>query len=117
MVNSADVPPMTRGELLSTWESRWGKLDEKWKPQFLADFRLSLIIDCHPDLVREAVRREKKIDLIILELFSLKREFETNLVRVVDYYSGGSVSVESDEKVEDIMGWWRIASRADENED
>lgn len=117
MVNSANVPPMSRDEVLLAWESRWGKLDEKWKPQFLADFRLSLIIDSHPDLVREAVRREKRIDLIILELVSLKRAIETNPVRVVDYYSEGSVPVGSDEKVEDIMGWWRIASRANENED
>ena len=124
IVNSANVPPMTRDEVLSAWESKWGKLDEKWKPQFLADLTLSQIIECHPDLVREAIRREKKLDRIILELGSLKRAFETKPVRVVNHFAEDPVSVESDEEVEDIdeevediMGWWNIASRAYENED
>lgn len=61
MVNSTNVPPMTRDEVLSLWELKWGKLDEKWKPLFLADLKLSQIIEFHPDLVQEAIRREKKI--------------------------------------------------------
>lgn len=117
MVNSAKVPPMTRDEVLLLWELKWGKLDEKWKPLFLADLNLSQILECHPDLVREAIRREKKLDRIILELVSLKRAFETKPVRVVDHFAEDPVSVESDEEVEDIMGWWNIASRAYENED
>jgi len=117
MVNSANVPLMTRDEVLSAWESKWGKLDEKWKPQFLDDLNLSQIIECHPDLVREAIRREKKLDRIILELGSLKRAFETKPVRVVDHFAEDPVTVESDEEVEDVMGWWNIASRAYENED
>ncbi len=117
MVNSANFPLMTRDEVLSTWESKWGKLDEKWKTQFLADLNLSQIIEYHPDLIREAIRREKKLDLIILELVSLKRAFETKPAKVVDHFAEDPVSVESDEEVEDIMGWWNIASRAYENED
>jgi len=38
-------------------------------------------------------------------------------VRVVDHFAEDPASVESDEEVEDIMGWWNIASRAYENED
>ena len=108
---------MTRDEVLSAWESKWGKLDEIWKPQFLADFKLSQIIEYHPDLVREAIRREKKLDCIILELDSLKRAIEAKPVRVVDHFAENPVTVESDVEVEDIMGWWKIASRAYENED
>ena len=117
MVNSAKVPPMNREEVLSLWELKWGKLDEKWKPQFLSDLKLSQIIDYHPDFVREAIRREKKLDRIILELVSLKRAFETKPARVVDHFAEDPVSEESDEEVEDIMGWWNVASRAYENED
>ena len=117
MVYSTNVPLMTRDEVLSTWESKWGKLDEKWRPQFLSDLKLSQIIECHPDLVREAIRRERKLDLIILELGSLKRSFETKPMRVVDHFAEDPVSEESDEEVEDTMGWWNIASRAFENED
>ena len=29
MVNSTNVPPMTRDEVLSLWELKWGKLDKK----------------------------------------------------------------------------------------
>ena len=117
MVNSTNVPPMTRDEVLSLWELKWGKLDEKWKPLFLADLKLSQIIECHPDLVQEAIRREKKLDRIILELVSLKRAFETKPARVVDHFAEDPVSEESDEEVEDIIGWWNVASRAYENED
>jgi hypothetical protein len=117
MINSANVSPMTRDEVLSAWESKWGKLDEKWRPQFLVDLKLSQITECHPDLVREAIRRERKLDRIILELDSLKHSFETKPVRIVDHFAEDPVSEESDEDVEDIMGWWNIASRAFENED
>ena len=117
MVNSTNVPPMTRDEVLSLWELKWGKLDEKWKPLFLADLKLSQIIECHTDLVQEAIRREKKLDRIILELVSLRRAFETKPARVVDHFAEDPVSEESDEEVEDIMGWWNVASRAYENED
>lgn len=117
MVNSTNVPPMTRDEVLSLWELKWGKLDEKWKALFLADLKLSQIIAFHPDLVQEAIRREKKLDRIILELVSLKRAFETKPARVVDHFAEDPVSEESDEEVEDIMGWWNVASRAYENED
>jgi hypothetical protein len=117
MVNSANVPLITRDEVLLMWESKWGKLDEKWKPQFLADLKLTQIIECNPDLVREAIRREKKLYRIILELDLLKRAFETKSVKVIDHFAEDPVSVESDEDVEDIMGWWNIASRRFENED
>ena len=117
MVNPTNVPPMTRDEVLSLWELKWGKLDEKWKPLFLADLKLSQIIECHPDLVQEAIRREKKLDRIILELVSLKRAFGTKPVKVVDHFAEDPVSEESDEEVEYIMGWWNVASRAYENED
>jgi hypothetical protein len=117
MVNSTNFLPITRDEVLSLWELKWGKLDEKWKPLFLADLKLSQIIECQPDLVQEAIRREKKLDRIILELVSLKRAFESKPVKVVDHFAEDPVSVESDEEVEDIMGWWNIASRAYENED
>lgn len=117
MVNSAKVPPMNREEVLSLWELKWGKLDEKWKPQFLSDLKLSQIIDYHPDFVREAIRREKKLDRIILELVSLKRAFEKRPTRVVDLFAEDTESVDSDDEVEDIIGWWNVASRAYENED
>ena len=45
MVNSANVPPMTRDEVLSLWELKWGKLDEKRTPLFLADLKLSQMIE------------------------------------------------------------------------
>jgi hypothetical protein len=117
MVNSTDVPPMTRDEVLSLWELMWGKLDEKWKALFLTDSKLSQIIAYQPDLVQEAIRRERKLDRIIIELVSLKRAFETKPARVVDHFAEDLVTEESDEEVEDIMGWWNVASRAYENED
>ncbi len=117
MANSANVPPMTRDEVLSTWESKWGNLHEKWKPVFLSDLKLSQIIECHPDLIREAIRRQKKLDLIILELEALRRAFETKSAGAINHFAEDAISIESNEEVEDIQEWWNIASRRYENED
>ncbi len=117
MVNPENFLPLTRKEVLSEWESKWGNLDEKWKPQFLADSKLSQIIEYHPHLVLEAIRKEKKLDRIILELGSLKQFSESKPIRVVNHFAEDSTTEDSDIEGEDILGWWNIASRADENED
>jgi hypothetical protein len=55
-------------KLLSIWEKRWGKLNDKWSQEFLKDKRINQILVFPPLLIFSAVQNHKKLEEILTYL-------------------------------------------------
>lgn len=63
---------LTARDVLDLWESTWGPLDEKWKPEFLAHKDMPQILTFEYKKIEECVRKTKKLTRLLRTLESTK---------------------------------------------
>ena len=64
---------LNAGDVLDLWESTWGPLDEKWKPEFLAHKDMEQILTFEYNRIEDCIRKTKKLNRLLRTLESTKR--------------------------------------------
>ena len=76
--------PWTPSDVLEFWQKVYGELDLLWQEKFLDDPYVSEICQHHPENIRSAIKKNKKVVIALAHIVSSEIENEAKTEELLD---------------------------------